>query len=174
LKIGTATTQKLGFFNATPVVQPLATAGLLTSLQNLGLIASGTFSGDITTTGTVNTGGLIGAVQTVTMANGANSNFSINAGTTTVRITGPTGAFSISGFASVGGNVDGRIIHVISTVSQTLTITNDATSTAANRLLTGTLADIGCTATEPAAFTAVYDGTTTRWRVVSTSNCVNP
>lgn len=37
-KIGTATTQKLGFFNATPIVQP--TGNVLTALQNLGLGAS--------------------------------------------------------------------------------------------------------------------------------------
>lgn len=40
-KIGTATSQKLGLFNATPVVQPIVTADLLDSLQALGLIASG-------------------------------------------------------------------------------------------------------------------------------------
>lgn len=40
-KIGTATSQKLGLFNATPVVQPLVTADLLDSLQALGIIASG-------------------------------------------------------------------------------------------------------------------------------------
>lgn len=40
-KIGTATNQRLGFFNATPVVQPALTADLLDSLQALGLIASG-------------------------------------------------------------------------------------------------------------------------------------
>ena len=40
-KIGTATTQKLGFYNATPVVQPALTADLLDSLQALGLVASG-------------------------------------------------------------------------------------------------------------------------------------
>lgn len=39
-KIGTATTQKLGFYNATPIVQP--TGNIITALQNLGLVASGT------------------------------------------------------------------------------------------------------------------------------------
>lgn len=51
-KIGTATTQKLGFYNATPVVQQLATADLGTALSNLGLRASGT-AYPITTTGLV-------------------------------------------------------------------------------------------------------------------------
>lgn len=40
-KVGTATTQKIGFWNATPVVQPALTADLLDSLQAVGLIASG-------------------------------------------------------------------------------------------------------------------------------------
>ena len=52
-KIGTATTQKIGFYNATPVVQPTAVAdatdaatvitqlnALLTRMRNLGLIAT--------------------------------------------------------------------------------------------------------------------------------------
>jgi len=37
-KIGTATTQKLGFYNSTPIVQP--TGNVCTALQNLGLVAS--------------------------------------------------------------------------------------------------------------------------------------
>lgn len=40
-KIGTATSQKLGFWNATPVDQPAVTADLLDSLQEIGVIASG-------------------------------------------------------------------------------------------------------------------------------------
>jgi hypothetical protein len=36
-KIGTATTQKLGFFNATPIVQPSGDSDILVSLVNLGL-----------------------------------------------------------------------------------------------------------------------------------------
>ena len=43
-KIGTATDQKLGFWNATPIVQP--SGDLLTALQNLGLVASPTLPSD--------------------------------------------------------------------------------------------------------------------------------
>lgn len=39
-KIGTATTQKLGFYNATPVVQPAGTVDVLASLVTLGLRAA--------------------------------------------------------------------------------------------------------------------------------------
>lgn len=41
VKIGTATSQKLGFFNATPVVQQ--TGNAVTALSNLGLVTSATF-----------------------------------------------------------------------------------------------------------------------------------
>lgn len=43
MKIGTATSQKLGFYNATPIVQP--TGNVCTAMQNLGLVASCTESG---------------------------------------------------------------------------------------------------------------------------------
>lgn len=41
LKIGSATNQLIGFFNATPIVQPSGTTDLRTALINLGLYASG-------------------------------------------------------------------------------------------------------------------------------------
>ena len=42
MKIGTATTQKIAFYNSTPIVQP--TGNIITALGNLGLVASGTIS----------------------------------------------------------------------------------------------------------------------------------
>lgn len=42
MKIGTSTSQKLGFFNSTPVVQQ--TGNLVTALSNLGLVTSGTLT----------------------------------------------------------------------------------------------------------------------------------
>lgn len=47
-KIGTAATQKIGFFNATPIVQP--TGDIVTAMQNLGLGASLTVAGATTIT----------------------------------------------------------------------------------------------------------------------------
>jgi hypothetical protein len=57
-KIGTATGQKLGFFNATPIVQVGATIDLGVVLSNLGLRAAGTAytittSGAVALTGTI-------------------------------------------------------------------------------------------------------------------------
>lgn len=56
-KVGTATTQKFGFFNATPVAQQSATSDLGTVLSNLGLRAAGS-SYPVTTAGAVSTTGL--------------------------------------------------------------------------------------------------------------------
>jgi hypothetical protein len=48
-KIGTATTQKLGFYNATPIVQPANTVAIDDVLVNLGLRATGLYSNFTTT-----------------------------------------------------------------------------------------------------------------------------
>lgn len=50
-KIGTATTQKLAFYNSTPIIQPSGAA--LTALSNLGLIASPTLATSDITSGTL-------------------------------------------------------------------------------------------------------------------------
>jgi hypothetical protein len=46
-KIGTATTQKLAFYNSTPIVQPANTLTARAALENLGLLATG--AGDVST-----------------------------------------------------------------------------------------------------------------------------
>ena len=77
-KIGTATNQKLSFYNSTPIVQPLATTDLGTVLSDLGLRATGT-AYPITTSGAVQfTGGLTVSTVGVTITD---VNFSL--GTTT-------------------------------------------------------------------------------------------
>lgn len=54
-KIGTSTSQKLGFFNATPIVQP--SGNISTALSNLGLVSSGTLNGTDIANGTFNVSG---------------------------------------------------------------------------------------------------------------------
>lgn len=102
---------------------------------------------------------------TVTLVNGANSNIPLPA-TELVRIIGPTGAFSISGFVA---GTDGRKLRCYSTVSQTLTLTNDATSTAANRIFTLTGADKALRTTGPSFFTISYSAADSRW-ILESSN----
>jgi len=57
LQIGTTTSQKIGFFNATPIVQPVST-NVISALNNLGLIATTVTLGQVVTPG-----GLSGYVQ---------------------------------------------------------------------------------------------------------------
>jgi len=96
------------------------------------------------------------------LANGVNSDVAITSGGTSygkLRVTGPTGAFSISGFAAPSS--DNYRLTVFNAVSQTMTLTNDATSTAANRILTMTGADVALTG--PSMIEFVYDSTSARW-----------
>ena len=60
LKIGTQTTQKIGFFDSTPIVQPSST-NVISALTNLGLIASTVTLGPVVTLG-----GLSGFVANAT------------------------------------------------------------------------------------------------------------
>jgi hypothetical protein len=60
LQIGTTTSQKIGFFNATPIVQPVST-NVISALTNLGLIASTVTLGPVVTAGA-----LSGFVQNTT------------------------------------------------------------------------------------------------------------
>lgn len=75
-KIGTATTQKVGFFNATPIVQPAAATDIKVALVDLGLLASGASPLDL--------GSAALGSGTHTLADGAN----IVVGSTTGTIIG--------------------------------------------------------------------------------------
>lgn len=96
--------------------------------------------------------------------NGANDNLTLPSGTN-FYITGPTGVFTISGLAASGGNEDGRLIRLYNSVAFALTISNDATSTAANRFLTLTGADV--TTTTQGLIQFIYSSTASRWILVS-------
>jgi hypothetical protein len=84
LKIGTATTEKLGFFNATPVVQPANTVDYVTMLTSLGLRASGgtaaaTFPGKVVSTNpTDGVGYATGAGGTVAQATNKGTAVTLN------------------------------------------------------------------------------------------------
>ena len=98
----------------------------------------------------------------LTLANGANSDITLPEASW-IAITGPTGAFNITGFASP---VNGQIIELYNTTTQNMTITNDATSTAANRILTLTGADVALTGTSIARFR--YSAVSSRWILLGT------
>ena len=93
-----------------------------------------------------------------TASNGANSNITLP-NKSFIRITGPTGAFNITGITKPD-NPDGRVVILYNTTSQNMTITNDATSTAANRILTGQ-GDVATTGT--GIVSLIYSVTDARW-----------
>ena len=93
-----------------------------------------------------------------TASNGANSNITLP-NKSFIRITGPTGAFNITGITKPD-NPDGRVIILYNTTSQNMTITNDATSTAANRILTGQ-GDVATTGI--GIVSLIYSVTDARW-----------
>lgn len=137
-QIGTATSQKLGFYAATPIVQPGATTEIGTVLSNLGLRAAGTAypittSGLATLTGGVtisagtlalagatitNTGTLTLPTSTDTLVGRATTDTLTNKTLTSPAITTPTGIVK----GDVGlGNVDNTsdANKPISTATQT-------------------------------------------------------
>lgn len=109
-------------------------------------------------------------VGALTLSNGANNNIGIPS-KSFVRITGPTGAFNITGItkpalASATNNPDGTLLILYNSTSQAMTITNDsASSTAANRIYTNTGSDVATTGRGTAIF--IYSVTDARWVLVA-------
>ena len=102
---------------------------------------------------------------TATLANGTNNN--VEPGYDThVRITGPTGSFTVTGFA---GGERGRVLMVANTTAQQWTIANEsASSSAQNRIITATGADVVLTAAGGSHAVFIYDSTSERWRLFAT------
>ena len=89
----------------------------------------------------------------------------VNLGSTSaVRYTGAGTAT----FTGVTGGVNGRILYVHNDSASALTLSNDSgSSTAANRILTGTGSDLAVAA--GSSIVMQYDATESRWRVVGGS-----
>lgn len=108
----------------------------------------------------------------LTLANGANHNVVINphpSGYSYYRITGPTAAYSITGFTAAGAT-DGRVLIIQNATTQILTLTDQSTlSTTSNRIMTGggTLI-VGDSGT----VTLIYSVGDNRWHVQSYANAV--
>lgn len=119
-KIGTATNQKLGFFNATPVVQQTATTDLGVVLSNLGLRAAGT-AYPITTSGAVTLGSL-----TATRIP-----FAGTAGllTDSANLTWNGTVLGVTGSVSASTNVLTPVIKTDTSTATDLTITTGAAKT---------------------------------------------
>jgi hypothetical protein len=94
----------------------------------------------------------------VALVNGVNDNIPLPT-SSVVYITGPTGGFTIAGFA---GGFEGAHLKVINLTTFAMTVGHEAaTSTAANRISTMTTADRAGAGNGYAEF--IYDSTTSRW-----------
>ncbi len=97
------------------------------------------------------------------LVNGANSNVDISTSGVFLRITGPTAAFNVTGFTN---GYAGRRLIIYNSAAQDMTLTNDATSTAANRILTLTGVDVTLTGVSSAHL--VYSSADSRWILIGT------
>ena len=73
------------------------------------------------------------------------------------RITGPTAAYALTGFTN---GKDGRVLTLINATSQTLTLTHEATSLAANQISTG---GSNLVLSPNGVAILVYNSTLTKW-----------
>ena len=150
LKVGTATTQKLGFFNATPVTQPGSTSDLGNVLSLLGMRASGTAypittSGAVTFNGAFATSGGVRSnmntqTSSATLTVGTSVEYQIcNATTASITITLPATVVAghrytikkvdaTANTVTVAGTIDGATNYVISTQYKFVTVLSTSTS----------------------------------------------
>ena len=137
LKIGTATTQKLGFFNATPVVQQGATTDIGVALSNLGLRAAGSAytlvtSGNITLSPTARTANVTLATSSgqYNMANATTASFTITLPSTTIagQLLTIKKIDATANTVTVAGTIDGVTNYVLSTQYKYVTVQSTATS----------------------------------------------
>jgi hypothetical protein len=101
-----------------------------------------------------------------TASNGVNNNIAIGANSF-IRITGPTAAFTIAGMAN---GVDGKMVYLYNSTSQSFTISNEkASSTAANRIWTfNSTGDIVISG--KGIVRLIYSTADSRWIVVGQSS----
>jgi len=121
-KIGTATSQKIGLWNATPVIQQAATTDLGTALSNIGARAAGTAypittSGAVALTGEVTTTNLT-VTNDITMGDAGN----IVVDTTTGTQIGTAASQKLATYGKTPVIQASAIVAVEGTVSLTTTL----------------------------------------------------
>jgi len=103
-KFGTATTQKIGFYNATPIVQP--SGDVITALTNLGLVATPTISATTLTGIVPSTSGGTGVNNAGTITNASNTTIT---GGGTLALGGFTLTVPATGTATLGTGTAGQV-----------------------------------------------------------------
>lgn len=133
LKIGTSTSQKLGFYNSTPIVQP--TGDVATALQNLGLVATATV---VATTNANLTGPItsVGNATSIASQTGTGTKFVVDTSPTLVTPTlGVATATSINKVGFVAPTTAATLAFGTDNTTQTF----QGTDTIVGRATTDTL-----------------------------------
>jgi hypothetical protein len=104
------------------------------------------------------------SLSTSTLSFSSGNNNDVTIADAVIYIASKTGGGGGPTVTGLTGGVNGRIIYLIWTGTQNLTLANQsANSTAANRIIVdGTAATTGA-----GSFVLIYDGNVSRWRVVS-------
>jgi hypothetical protein len=168
-KIGTTTSQKLAFFAATPIVQPVNTTDLRAAIINLGLLASGgatplDLNGGALTTGIATFASSIALssdLSPTSLSTSQNDYNPSNLATSSVLRLTSSADVDITGLQ---GGADGRILIIYNIGANKITLKDEnASSTAANRFALTADVVIG---PDQSVFIQ-YDSTSTRWRNMS-------
>lgn len=103
----------------------------------------------------------------LTLVNGNNNNIALGATPYSVyRIAGPTAYFSVTGIARVSAASNGQMVTLINTTTNVMRIANNATSTAANRILVPGGQDFYLYG-QYSSVTLIYNSTLVRWVVLN-------
>jgi hypothetical protein len=135
-------------------VVTITDAGIAAGLTGL------TSSGTVSSTGTLAIGGnLTESLTTDAATTGANATLT-NPATSFVRLTNA----SLSSIDMISAPVAGEVITIQNATGVDITINNDLGGTAANRILTGTKANL--TLKDEASIIVKYDSSESRWMVI--------
>lgn len=141
LQVGTGVTNQISWYDGDTLVAFIIVSASPYVMLISGVGATINIAEALTVNSITLAGGLKATQLGVVMVNGANNNF--NLGTPPYvnnLVTGPTGAFNITGIAN---GVDGAIVFIDNGTNQVMTITNNSgASSAGNKILTGTGADV--------------------------------
>lgn len=177
-KFGTATTQKLSFYNSTPIVQP--TGNIITALTNLGLVATPTLPASsvssgaaltktddtnvtLTLGGTPTTALLVAASLTLGWTgtlSGTRGGTGVNNGASTITLGGSfttSGAFTTTLTVTANTNVTLPTTGTLATLAGSEVLTNK-TMTGATNTLTAKLLKSATTEVDVSAATAPSSG----------------
>lgn len=142
------------------------TTGKLVDVSNI----TADNSGNMTGVGTISAGGLIsttGNVQLAQLEELVDNNSTLTGANQTVTTTSGIVRLSNSGLTSIDlitGPTDGKNVTIVNQTGNTITINNNTGSTAAQRILTGTKANL--TLKDEASILLKYDVTELRWMII--------